>query len=334
MKKIMNTKNYTDRDWEELASAFSEENGSHSNLPDRFKAEDHLDTEKQWKSLREMSDNREINVDMAWNKVNSRLNQSGTFTRRAPSGILVNNSTFLRIAAAALILLSLGTAALMITNPDALSKRILVATTGDQKNFKLTLPDGSNVYMNRNTQLSYSANFGKHGRNVALSGEAFFEITGDASNPFTIDAGKANVKVIGTSFNVITKNSDSAVEVFVKTGKVLLSGNAGNQSLTLEPGYIGTMDSDASVKTLNNNPNYMAWNTGLLVYTGQTLDIVFKDLRRVYDMIIVADDPDILKETWTSSVDKQSTETIIRLICASFNLGYSKEGDVFHLAKK
>ncbi|MCU0473740.1 MAG: FecR domain-containing protein [Bacteroidales bacterium] len=330
----MNTKNYTDRDWEELASAFSEENGSHSNLPDRFKAEDHLDTEKQWKSLREMSDNREINVDMAWNKVNSRLNQSGTFTRRAPSGILVNNSTFLRIAAAALILLSLGTAALMITNPDALSKRILVATTGDQKNFKLTLPDGSNVYMNRNTQLSYSANFGKHGRNVALSGEAFFEITGDASNPFTIDAGKANVKVIGTSFNVITKNSDSAVEVFVKTGKVLLSGNAGNQSLTLEPGYIGTMDSDASVKTLNNNPNYMAWNTGLLVYTGQTLDIVFKDLRRVYDMIIVADDPDILKETWTSSVDKQSTETIIRLICASFNLGYSKEGDVFHLAKK
>ncbi|MDQ1296169.1 MAG: FecR protein, partial [Bacteroidota bacterium] len=83
-----------------------------------------------------------------------------------------------------------------------------------------------------------------------------------------------------------------------------------------------------------NNPNYMAWNTGSLVYDGQTLDIVFKDLRRVYDMIVVADDPEILKETWTSPIDKQSPETIIRLICVSFNLSYSKEGDVFHLAKK
>jgi hypothetical protein len=51
-------------------------------------------------------------------------------------------------------------------------------------------------------------------------------------------------------------------------------------------------------------------------------------------MNIVADDPEILKETWTSPIDNQSNETIIRLICGSFNLSYSKEGDVFHLAKK
>ena len=51
-------------------------------------------------------------------------------------------------------------------------------------------------------------------------------------------------------------------------------------------------------------------------------------------MDIVADDPAILENTWTSPIDNQSQETIIRLICASFNLSYSKDGDVYHLAKK
>ena len=170
MKKIMNTENYTERDWEELASAFSEEDGTRSDLQGRFQAEDHYDTENKWKSLRDMSFDREINVDQAWNKVNSRLNESGPFTRRAPAGILTMKNTFLRIAASALILLSLGTAALLFTNPDALSKKILVSTAGDQKNFKVTLPDGSIVYMNRNTQLSYRESFGKHSRIVALTG--------------------------------------------------------------------------------------------------------------------------------------------------------------------
>jgi len=61
---------------------------------------------------------------------------------------------------------------------------------------------------------------------------------------------------------------------------------------------------------------------------------VFRDLKRVYNMDIVADDPAILNETWTSPIDNKSQETIIRLICASFNLGYSKDGDVYHLVRK
>jgi ferric-dicitrate binding protein FerR (iron transport regulator) len=89
-----------------------------------------------------------------------------------------------------------------------------------------------------------------------------------------------------------------------------------------------------SEKSVNNDPNYMSWNTGLLVYDGQTLDVVFRDLKRVYNMDIVADDPDIITNTWTSPIDNQPQETIIRLICVSFNLSYTKDGSVYHLAKK
>ncbi len=155
-------------------------------------------------------------------------------------------------------------------------------------------------------------------------------------NPFTVDAGKARVKVVGTSFNVNTNNADSAVEVFVKTGKVIVSDIEGTRSLTLDPGYIGTMNSGSSERWLNDDQNYMAWNNGVLIYDRQTLDVVFRDLKKVYDMDIVADDPGILENTWSTNgpVDNEPLETIIRLICGSFNLSYTKDGNVYHLAEK
>jgi hypothetical protein len=94
------------------------------------------------------------------------------------------------------------------------------------------------------------------------------------------------------------------------------------------------MDSKLSEKTLNSDPNYIAWKTELLVYDGQKLDIVFKDLKKVYNMDIVADDPEILNVPWTSPIYNQTQDTIIRLICTSFNLSYSKDGNVYHLNKK
>ena len=62
------------------------------------------------------------------------------------------------------------------------------------------------------------------------------------------------------------------------------------------------MDTRSSDKKVNNDPNYMSWNTGLLIYDGQTLDVVFRDLKRVYNMDIVADDPEILELPWTAPI--------------------------------
>lgn len=332
MKEKMNTEKFTDRDWEELAAALSEEKGGQSELLEKFLSEDGQNTGELWKKLRDMNDDREINVDKAWDKVYTRLNESGTMTRKAPARILFIRSRFMKIAAAALILLSLGIVSVYVGTQN---RMIVVATADDQKNLEVALPDGSTVILNRNTELSYRANFGKSARNVSLSGEAFFEVAPNAEKPFTVDAGRASVKVVGTSFNVITNNPDSAVEVYVETGKVLLSGINGTSNIMLDPGYIGIMDTELTGKTLNDNPNYMSWKTGVLIYNGQILDVVFRDLKRIYNMNIVADDPEISSLPWVSPpIDNQSQETIIKLICGSFTLSYSKDGNVYHLAKK
>ncbi|MCX6325690.1 MAG: FecR domain-containing protein [Bacteroidia bacterium] len=327
MKKI---ESFTDKEWKELASLLSDEKSEPTDLLNRFMSEDIYNTGKQWKELSNMSSEKKINVDQAWNNVYARLNENGLKTSNSPP---VRN-TFMRVAAVALIILSLGLTVVYLNNTVTFSKKITVTAGNDQKNLQVALPDGSKIFLNRNSEFSYHANFGKHSRDVKLTGEAFFEVTADASKPFIVDAGNARVKVVGTSFNVITKNYESAVEVYVKTGEVMLSDNSGSQSMLLNPGFVGTMDLKISGKTINKNPNYLAWNTGLLVYNGQKLGVVFNEVKKVYNMDIVADDPIILENTWTSSIDNQSQETIIRLICVSFNLSYTKDGSVYHLAKK
>ena len=334
MKVMKNRDKYTDKEWEELSSLLSEEQSDNKDLLSRFMAEDRYNTIKYWKELKEMNSDKEIDVDNAWNKLHSRLSETGLIKEVSVVRRSFIRTSYFRIAAIVILLLGIGSVLLYMNDKGVLSRKTVVATTDNQKNLQVTLPDGSNIFLNRNTRLSYRKNFGRHGRNVTLSGEAFFEIARDENNPFIVDAGNASIKVLGTSFNIISNNQDSAVEVFVKTGQVMVSGSENNNNLILEPGFIGTMFPEHSEKSVNNNLNYMSWNTGLLVYDGQTLDVVFRDLKRVYNMDIVADDPDIITNTWTSPIDNQTQETIIRLICASFNLSYTKDGSVYHLAKK
>jgi hypothetical protein len=114
-----------------------------------------------------------------------------------------------------------------------------------------------------------------------------------------------------------------------------LSDNSGSGSILLDPGDIGTLTTGKPAKEANENPNYLSWKTGQLVYKGQKLDIVFSDLKRAFNMNIVADDPAIPEYTLTTpSIDNATEETIISLICISFNLSYTKDGDVYHLTKK
>ena len=292
-------------------------------------------TDKEWEELSgSVITDEKIDVDKAWNKVYLKIQESEPEMGGSYQRLWFVRSSLLKIAAVALIILALGAIALYLNNSVLIVKTIAVTASADQRNLPVDLPDGSHIYLNRNSKLTYRSNFGKNTRDVKLTGEAFFDITPDTEKPFTIDAGKANIKVVGTSFNVLTENTGSAVEVFVKTGKVLLTDKAGEKALILDPGYIGKMDVVKSEKIINNDPNYLAWNTGKLVYKHEKLAIVFRDLKKVYDMDIVADDPSIPEYPWTSPIDYQPQDRIILMICRSFNLGYTKEGNVYHLGKK
>ena len=321
-----NIDKYSDKEWEELASLLSEESSDNAELLTRFQTEDKFDTVKKWNDLKIGSD-MEIDVDNAWEKLSSRLESEAI-----PGKQRFIRRTLLKVAAAITILTGVGLGTLYLFNAGALTKNVTIITDSTQMNHQVTLPDGSKIFLNRNTKISYKSDFEKSGRLVSLEGEAFFEITPDPSHPFTVNAGDATISVLGTSFNVIAKYPESSIEVFVSTGMVSLAD--GSQNLIVDPGYVATISSDFSEKKINTNPNYISWKTGKLIYEGQKLDVVFNDLKNIYNVEIIATDPDILNQPITTVFDNEPIETKIRIICVTFNLRYQKDGDIYRLVKK
>ena len=94
-----------------------------------------------------MNDEKEINVDKAWNNVFSSMNESDHLTENVRGKVIFTRSSFMKIAAIALVILSLGIAATYLLTPEIFRKKITIATGNDQKNVEVALPDGSGILL-------------------------------------------------------------------------------------------------------------------------------------------------------------------------------------------
>ena len=121
---MKNIQRYTDKEWSELASILSEEESEQTELLNKFTADDIYDTGKQWKELTNMSKEKELDVNRAWSKVYSKLNENELNTKHSHVRISYLRTTILRIAAIALIMLGLGSASYYLVKSGFLSKKI------------------------------------------------------------------------------------------------------------------------------------------------------------------------------------------------------------------
>ncbi len=312
----------TDQEWTDAAAWLSGEETANDEAA-RFLLNEDGEIMKKWNDLKN-TDTDNIDVDKAWNNLNHRIEAEIPVI---PMRRQLLMPAFIRIAAMVIIVAGLGWLMFEVAAPE----KVTVTAAMDDKNIEVLLADGSKVYLNRDSRLIYPETFGRNNRKVTLKGEAYFDIAPDASHPFIIDAGNARVKVLGTSFNVITDNENNEVEVFVTTGTVMLTSNDGSESLMIEPGYIGRVSGNNTSSALNTNANYLSWNTDILTYDGERLGVVFADLKRTFNIDIVAGDPAINDYRLTSRFDSQPHDTIIKVICTTFNLHSVVEGGTYSL---
>lgn len=313
----------TEQEWADAAAWLSGEETANGDAA-RILLSEEGDIMKKWNDLKYTDTEGTIDVDRAWNKLNDRIEAEKTVIELPRRSVM---QAFLRIAAMIIIVAGLGWIALEIAAPG----KVVVASASDEKNIEVQLSDGSRVYLNRDSRLTYSGNFGRNDRRVTLKGEAYFDITPDPSRPFIIDAGHARVRVLGTSFNVITDNGNNETEVFVSTGRVMLTSSDGSRSITLEPDFIGKLSDNGSSQELNTNMNYVSWHTDMLTFDGERLNEVFADLKRTFNIDITAADEAINDLRLTSMFDNQPHDTIIQVICTTFNLRSVREGETYSL---
>lgn len=326
MKKNRNIKRVSLRKWAEAASFLSGERDNR----DIITSDDALDGEiiKKWNDLKMTDRESNIDVEKAWAKVSHRIGEAEEQKEEAARRFMI--PLFYRVAASVLIVIGLGLAGYRIASP----KEITIATSPSEKNVNVSLSDGSVIWLNRNSSLTYPAKFRGNTRNVTLRGEAYFEIARNEAKPFIINAGKADVKVLGTTFNVITNNDKNQVEVFVTSGSVMVTSRNGENKVTLKPGDIGRISDSRESSEINKNANYLSWNTDRLVYNGETLEKVFTDLKRAYNIDIKTNDPQIKNYTLTTVFEDQPHDTIIKVICTTFNLKFKREGESYLVVKR
>src|SRR5665811_822673 len=172
-------------------------------------------------------------------------------------------------------------------------------------------------------------------REVVIEGEAFFNVKPNPEKPFIIDAGNAQVKVLGTSFNVCAYPKSETVEVIVATGKVQVTNKnqnvseEDNREVFLLPGEKGTLFSQQNIleKTENNNPNYIAWKTHDLIFDEVPLQDVIECLEKVYHVDIQVTDPEINDLLLKAHFDKKPIDFVLNVVRLTFNLELSGENE-------
>ena len=153
---------------------------------------------------------------------------------------------------------------------------------------EFTLPDGSRVWLNGESRLKYNAEFSGRTRDVALTGEAFFEVRKDTLRPFRVSMNDLQVEVLGTSFDVMNYAFGSSEEVVLKTGSVKISGEHLRSPVTLRPDERFSLDrlsKRACVEKVDAR-NYSQWFSPRLIFDNTPLKDIIINLERRYNIEI------------------------------------------------
>ncbi len=203
------------------------------------------------------------------------------------------------------------------------------------------LPDGSVVTLNNNSKLKFPKHFASDVREVTIIGEAFFEVKPNPEKPFVINAGKTQIKVLGTSFNVLAYPETEVVEVVVATGKVQVTRESENllsenSRIFLIPGEKGTLfnKSNRLEKSVNSNLNYLAWKTNDLIFNETPLSEVVKCLEKVYHTEIKLLEPNLGTLKLTAHFDKKPIGFVLNVVRLTFNLELTGENEHFTLSSR
>jgi transmembrane sensor len=156
------------------------------------------------------------------------------------------------------------------------------------KDYKLTLTDGTEVWLNAMSEISFPLSFNGSTREVFVSGEAYFSVKKDINHPFIVHTGQVAINVLGTAFNVNTY-SNTNTKIALSSGKVSLKSNTGKQQIQLDPGYEATCDNNFRTDEFNPK-NTLAWMEGKYYFKNAALKDIATVITRLFDVPVIFDD--------------------------------------------
>ncbi len=268
-------------------------------------------------------------ADKNWNNMKQRMDSLQQKSHKE------RNIQIFRYAIAASLIVIFGISAFFFIQSTK-SKNNIQFVAGNEKQEKpVILPDGTSVYLNRNTHLSYDESFNKKSRVVTLTGEAYFDVAKNPKKPFIIRTASTEIKVVGTSFNVMAYANSDSVQVLVQSGIVEMYSKSDKKStLRLTVGNEGTyVKSDEKLKSQNGyDTNMLAWKTHQLNFDNADMTYVVSALEHAFGKKILFDPIKLKNCRLRTDFDNKSLDTILSVIKESLGIKVSIDGDVFTLS--
>ncbi len=201
--------------------------------------------------------------------------------------------------------------------------------------YKLILADGSKVFLNSESQLTFPSYFEGDTRHVELTGEAYFEVKKDGK-PFIIQTPDLTIEVLGTSFNVNAYQMNSYVNATLVEGSIRIHLPENQETFLLQPKHnfqLDKLSDEISVQQVNTDI-YTAWTKGEFMFRNQPLNEIFAQLERWYDFKIIYENSDIEKMRFTGSAEKaRPLNYLLNQIQAVTDIQYRSEGNKIILYK-
>ena len=238
-----------------------------------------------WQQSALLGKDQVFDEQAAWAILEKRMNEAANKTS------ILQFSFFRRpfaVAAAFLLMLIFSGMAYYYYRQKPLSVSI-ISLTANNVNRQIRLPDGSSVILREGSNLKYHSDFGKKGRNLELSGEAYFDVVHNEKMVFSIHTHQSVVDVLGTAF--VVKSGETMDQVFVSRGSVRFANLINpSQQIVVNTGQQASLSAGHFEKQEINGNNYLSWSSGILEFKDVSLKNMIETINDQYNTHIVLSD--------------------------------------------
>ena len=235
--------------------------------------------------------------------------------------------TFQKIAAILIVPLALAFMAYLVYQPKAgeLPEAWAEIQCPMGVRTRFVLPDGTTGFLNSGSTLGYPVRFGE-ARQVTLSGEGYFDVKQEAGKPFQIKTTGLNIKVLGTTFNVIAYPDEKTEEVILQSGKVEIGNIRGDQIAELDSNQkiLYDRDENSARKIHVVASQYTSWREGKLVFRNENMEQVALRLGRWYNAEIVLADDGLKKYSFHATFLDEQLDEVLKLLALTTPISYEE----------
>lgn len=245
-----------------------------------------------------------------------------------------------------------------ISNPTPYKSTFYEIDTPAGAKSKVVLPDGSTIWLNAGSNIKYAESFGKKGREVFLSGEAFFDVKSNQSKIFVVKTSELNIKAYGTTFNVKSYPGEGTIEATLIKGSIGVTrtrfDTKKNDEVILEPNQrvVYYRKTNTVIKNQENKEDqpleqkstrveekkltyliskgidpkeFTSWKDGTLFISSETLEDLVVKLERKYDVKIYFENETLKHLKFTGSLENETVEQVIEAIGIAAKIDYKIE---------